>query len=420
MSARRVLTGGTLVTMDARATVHQADLLIEDGRIAAVGSGFEDAERVDCRGRLVLPGFVQTHVHLAQAAFRGLAEETDLLTWLERKIWPFEALHTPESLAASARLGVEELVRTGTTTLCDMGSVVHPEAIAEVVGETGVRAVVSKLLMDAQAGAPATLLERPEAALAAARALFEKYDGTAGGRLRVALAPRFVLSCSRELLSGVARLSAELDALVHTHLNESQREGEAVRARVGMGAVDFLDGLGLLNERLVAAHGVWFTDKELRLVADRGARVTHCPSANLKLASGIADVRRLRDAGIPVGLGADGLPCNNRADVFSEMRLAGLLSRYLRGPEALGSLDVVRLATSEGARVLGWEGEIGSLEVGKAADLVVLDASDASGRVTPGADLYDAIVYQYSAAQVRAVMVQGKDLPCSTPSATRA
>jgi cytosine/adenosine deaminase-related metal-dependent hydrolase len=418
VSKRLVLGGGTLVTMDARATVREADLLVEDGRIAALGSGFEDAQRVDCRGRLVLPGFIQTHVHLAQASFRGLAEETDLLVWLERKIWPLEASHTPDSLAASARLGIEELVHSGTTTLCDMGSVVHPEAIAAVVRETGVRAIVSKLLMDAQEGAPAALLETPQAALAAARSLFEKYDASAGGRLRVALAPRFVLSCSRDLLGGVARLAAELDALVHTHLNESRREGEAVRARVGMGAVDYLDQLGLLNERLVAAHGVWLSEEELGLVARRGARITHCPSANLKLASGIADVRRLRDAGVLVGLGSDGLPCNNRADVFSEMRLAGLLSRHLRGAEALSSLDIVRLATSDGARVLGWEEEIGTLEVGKAADLVVLDASDVSGRVTPGADLYDALVYQYSAAQVRGVYVQGKELACSTRPTT--
>lgn len=408
MTERLALVGGTLVTMDAQATVREADLLLEGGRIAALGGGFEDARRVDLRGRLVLPGFVQTHVHLAQAAFRGLAEETDLLVWLERKIWPFEASHTPETLAASARLGIEELLRTGTTTICDMGSVVHPEAIAEAVRESGLRGVVSKLLMDAQDGAPPALLEPAGVGLASARALYEKYDGAAGGRLRVALAPRFVLSCSRTLLEGVARLSAELDAIVHTHLNESRGELEAVRARLGLGAVEYLDQLGLLNERLVAAHGVWFTDEELARLAGRGARVTHCPSANLKLASGITDVRRLRDAGVVVGLGADGLPCNNRADVFSEMRLAGLLSRHLRGGEALASLQIVRMATSDGAKVLGWDDEIGSLEVGKSADLVVLDASDSSGRITPGADLYDALVYQYSAAQVREVWVAGE------------
>ena len=408
MSRRLALQNGTLVTMDAGDTVRRADLLVEDGRIAAIGGPFEDAESVDCSGRLVLPGFVQTHIHLAQAGFRGLAEEVDLLVWLRDKIWPFEAAHTPDTLADSARLGVAELLRTGTTTICDMGSVGHPEVIAEVVQETGLRAVVSKLLMDAQEGAPEALLEKREAGIAGARELFARYDGGASGRLRVALAPRFILSCSRSLLEDVALVAAELDTLVHTHLNESQSELEAVTERIGYGAVEYLDRLGLLNERLVAAHGVWFQDEEVQLLAERGVRITHCPSANLKLASGICDAQRLRSAGIRVGLGADGMPCNNRADVFEEMRLAGLLSRNLRGGEALTAREIVRMATIDGARVLDWDDEIGSLEVGKQADLVVLEASDTAGRILPGADLFDALVYQYSAQQVRSVYVDGE------------
>ena len=408
MSKRLVLTNGTLVTMDAGDTIRRADLLVEDGRIAAIGSGFEDAEHVDCEGRLVLPGFVQTHVHLCQAGFRGLAEEVDLLVWLREKIWPFEAAHTPETLADSARLGVSELLRTGTTTICDMGSVRHPEVIADVVAESGLRAVVAKLLMDSQEGAPKALLEKRADGLASARDLHGRYDGAAGGRLRVAVAPRFVLSCSRALLEETARLSAELDMLVHTHLNESQGELAAVTERIGYGGVEYLDRLGLLNDRLVAAHGVWFQDEELHLLAERGVRITHCPSANLKLASGICDVKRLRTAGVTVGLGADGMACNNRADVFEEMRLAGLLSRHLRGREALTARQIVRMATVEGARVLDWDGQIGSLEVGKQADLVVLDASDTAGRILPGADVFDALVYQYSAQQVRRVYVAGE------------
>lgn len=397
-----------LVTLDASSTIRQGDLLIEDGRIAALGGPFDGAERVDCAGALVVPGFVQAHVHLCQALFRGLAEETDLLVWLERKIWPLEAAHTSRSLAASARLGLLEAVRAGTTTVCDMGSVRHADALAEVVRESGVRAVVSKLLMDVGNGVPAALLEAPEEGLAGARTLFERYQGAGDGRLSVALAPRFVLSASRELLEGVARASQDWGALVHTHLNESRLEVESTERALGRSTVSYFDEIGLLSERLVAAHGVWFAEGERERLAARGAGIVHCPSANLKLGSGLCDVRALRDAGVTVALGADGLPCNNRSDPFAEMRLAGLVSRALRGNEALTAEEVVRMATIEGARALGLEAEIGSLEVGKRADLVVIDTTGSEGELLVGTEPYAAIVYQMSAQRVRAVAVDGR------------
>jgi 5-methylthioadenosine/S-adenosylhomocysteine deaminase len=405
---RITFSGGTLVTLDPEGTVRRADLLVEDGRIVDIGGPYPDAETVDCEEALILPGFVQSHVHLCQALFRGLAEETDLLTWLERKIWPLEAAHTPESLSASTRLGLLEMLHSGTTTLCDMGSVPHAAVLAEVVEASGLRAVVSKLLMDSQQGAPAPLLENAERGMADAGRLFDRFHGAASGRLRVAVAPRFVLSCSRELFEKVASFSRERGALVHTHINESRREVETTEELLGQPTVSYFDSLGLLSERLVAAHGLWFHDEERQLLGERGARIVHCPSANLKLASGVCDVRALREAGVVVALGADGLPCNNRADAFVEMRLAGLLSRNLRHEASLSAEEVVRMATLEGARALGLEAEIGSLEVGKRADLVVLSTQGTGGALLPHTDPYEAIVYQYSAEQVRTVAVDGK------------
>ena len=410
VTKRIILQGGTLITLDQKSAIRRADLLIEDDRIAEIGGEYHDGELIDCRDKLILPGLVQAHVHLCQALFRGLAEETDLLSWLSEKIWPLEAAHSRESLATSSRLGLLEMIRSGTTTICDMGSLAYPEAIAEVVKETGVRAVVSKLLMDTQEGAPGTLLEPAREGMAAAQELHDQFHGKENGRIRVAVAPRFVLSCSRELLEQVARFSEEREALVHTHLNESQREVESTEKMLGQPTVAYFDSLGLLNPRFVAAHGVWLNDKERLLLAERGANIVHCPTTNLKLASGICDTRALMDAGVTVGLGSDGLPCNNRADGFSEMRTAGLVSRYLRGPESLSSKEIVRMATIGGARALGLEREIGSLEPGKKADLTVLRSEGAEGVLLPHSDPYDALVYQFSSSQVVHVFVDGKPI----------
>ena len=405
-----IFHGGTVVALDGAGTVRRADIRVEDGVLRAIGGPFDEpgAQRVDCTGALVLPGFVQTHVHLSQALFRGLAEEADLLLWLSRKIWPLEAAHDAASLVASARLGLAEMVRTGTTTICDMGAMAHADVLAETVEASGVRAVVSRLLMDQGDGVPAALVEPAERGLADARRLSERFDGAGGGRLRVALAPRFVLSCSRELLAAVAQRSRDTGCLVHTHLNESKNEMAATERALGRGAVPYFDELGLLSERFVAAHGVWLSAEERATLAARGARLTHCPSANLKLASGVCDAKALLDAGITVGLGADGIPCNNRADAFEEMRLAGLLSRYLHGESGLSSERIVRMATIEGARALGLDAITGSIEVGKRADLVVVDATGTGGTVLAGGDLYDALVYQMSAERVRAVCADGR------------
>ncbi len=408
-----VYAGATLVTMDPKRSVLEGDLRIEGGRITGVGGPFRDgpasgAVRVDCKGTFIVPGFVQTHVHLCQALFRGLAEETDLLDWLKDKIWPLEAAHDAQSLGCSARLALIEAIRNGTTTLLDMGTVRHTDAIDVAASESVIRVSLGKALMDTGDGVPDHLREPTLAALTEAEALIRRWHGQANGRLSANLSPRFILSCTRDLWQGVRRLSEQYDLPVHTHINESPGEIAAIERVVGTSAVSFFDGVGILNERFVGAHGVWLTDLERRLLAERGARVTHCPTSNFKLASGACDVRALRDAGVVVGLGADGAPCNNRIDPFAEMKLAGLVSRYLRRDRALSAEDVVALATIEGARVLRREDTIGSLEIGKAADFVVVEASGAAESPMTGTDPYTALVYQTTHAAVRTVVCDGQ------------
>ncbi|MGH7726583.1 MAG: amidohydrolase family protein [Candidatus Eiseniibacteriota bacterium] len=413
MSTTTTYAGATLITMDAQRSIVEGDLRIEGGRITGVGGPFRDRPatggvRVDCRGTYIVPGFIQTHVHLCQALFRGLAEETDLLDWLKDKIWPLEAAHDAESLGYSARIALIEAIRNGTTTMLDMGTVRHTDAIAEAASESGIRVSLGKALMDTGEGVPEHLREPTLAALTEAEALIRRWHGTSEGRISANLSPRFILSCTRDLWLGVRRLSEQYDLPVHTHINESPGEISAIERVVGTSAVSYFDALGILNERFVGAHGVWLTDLERRLLAERGARVTHCPTSNFKLASGACDVRALRDAGVVVGLGADGAPCNNRIDPFAEMKLAGLVSRYLRHSHALSAEEVVALATIEGARTLRLDDTIGSLEVGKAADFVVVEASGAAESPMSGTDPYTALVYQTTHAAVRTVVCNGQ------------
>ena len=353
------LTSATILTMnDARAVV-AGDLSIRDGRIAAVGAvdpSWRHDRVIDVGGALVLPGFVQTHVHLCQTLFRGLADDRPLLSWLRERVWPLEAAHDARSLAASARLAAAELLLGGTTTVLTMETVHDTDAVFEALAPTGLRAVVGKCLMDAAEGAPARLHEPAARGLDAAAALARRWHGAAGGRLSAAIAPRFAVSCSQALLEGAAGLAREAGLLVHTHAAEQQDEVALVRARTGVANVEYLARTGLASPRLCLAHCVWVDDRELDLMAGHDVKVLHCPGSNLKLGSGIAPVPEMRRRGISVSLGADGAACNNRLDMFAEMRLAATLQAMRRGPGTLTAADALWMATREGARALGLRG----------------------------------------------------------------
>ena len=409
-----VVRGATVVAMDAERRVAREDVLITDGRIAAMGPRLEvpPATRVlDATGLHVFPGFIQGHVHLGQALFRGLAENRELLSWLRDRIWPLEAAHTEESAYWSAMLGAADCLLSGTTTVQEFGLVRGMEGVFRAIRDSGLRAVAGKCLMDSGDGVPPTLLEDPKASLEEAEALFRRWDGAEEGRIRGEINPRFLLSCSRELWEGTAALAGRLGAPVHTHLLESRREEEAARERLGMGQVEFLDRTGILDTDFRVAHGVWLTDWHLEILAGRRMTVVHCPSANLKLGSGIADLPFLRSQeNLAVGIGSDGAPCNNDMDVLEEMRLAALLQQWKNGPGSFTARETLELATIEGARALGLESEIGSLEPGKRADLVVLDLGRPATFGAEAVSVYDRVVYAAGRDAVRWVVVDGEIL----------
>jgi 5-methylthioadenosine/S-adenosylhomocysteine deaminase len=406
-----VIRNATIVTMNDRLDVVEGAVVVRDGRIASVGPEAEGRADtvIDGSGAYLLPGFVQTHVHLCQTLFRGLADDMPLLEWLRRRVWPLEAAHTPASLRASTRLAACDLIRGGTTTVLTMETVHDTDVVFETLAGIGLRAVVGKCMMDSDHNVPARLLERTSASIDESLALKRRWDGAAGGRLRAAFAPRFAVSCSRELLEAVASLSARENTLVHTHASESRDEVEVVRALSGGHSnLEYLAHTGLATPRLCTAHCVWVTDREQEMLAEREVKVLHCPGSNLKLGSGVAPVVEMRQRGISVSLGADGAACNNRLDMFEEMRLAATLQAMRRAPGALTAREALWMATREGARALGLDAEIGSIEPGKRADLILVDRRGV--HVAPDPDPWSTLVYAATAADVRVTMVDGRVL----------
>jgi 5-methylthioadenosine/S-adenosylhomocysteine deaminase len=386
------------------------DVSIRDGRIAALGTvpdGPHD-RIVDAAGDWLLPGFVQTHVHLCQTLFRGFADDLSLLSWLRERIWPMEAAHTAASLAASARLAAAELLRSGTTAVLTMETVHETDAVCEAIVESGLRATIGKCMMDlADPRVPLRLREATNQSIDESVALHARWHGAAEGRLRIALAPRFALSCSRGLLEAVAAISSRDNVIVHTHAAESRDESAQVRERTGLENIPYLVATGLGSPRLCAAHCVWVDDAAQRLLHEHGIHVLHCPGSNLKLGSGIAPVVELRARGIPVSLGADGAACNNRLDMFDEMRACAGLQAVRRGPGALVARDIVSMATRDGARALGLADEIGSVQSGKRADLIVVRRP---AYLPADVDPYSSLVYSTRGTDVRMAMVDGEIL----------
>ena len=409
-----VLRGGRVVTMDAKRRIVDADVLIDGGRIKSIGKlerrevGTSKPTTVDCKGLIVLPGLVQAHIHLCQTLFRGLADDLSLESWLAQRIWPMEAAHTEESIYWSAMLGAAELLLGGTTAILDMETVRHTGSAFAALEEIGIRATAGKCLMDAPEN-PASLREKTDKALTESAELCARWHGAADGRLRYCFAPRFAPSCTGPLLRAVSDLAAQSGAMIHTHAAETPVELEIVKRATGHDEIAYLDSVGISGPRSALAHCVWVDREAIGRLARQQTNVVHCPSSNLKLGSGIAPIPEMLAAGCCVGLGADGAACNNRLDGFTEIRLAALIQKPRLGPEALPAIQALELATLGGARALGLESEVGSIEVGKRADITVLDLGAPHAQPDHD-DLISRIVYSACASDVRHVLVDGRQV----------
>jgi 5-methylthioadenosine/S-adenosylhomocysteine deaminase len=409
MTESLLIKAATIITLDGGNQVFEGDVFVEGGRISAIGEsligGQYSGAIIEARGRVLLPGFVQTHIHLCQTLFRGAADDLALIDWLTMRIWPMEAAHTAESVSASARLGIAELIRGGTTCALTMETVNHTEEVFAAVEESGFRATVGKCMMDKGDDLPAALREQTEASIADSLALLDRWHGAAGGRIRYCFAPRFAVSCTRELLGRVSELSRERGVIVHTHASENKDEIEIVERETGQRNIEYLNECGLTAPNVVLAHCVHLNNSEMEILSRTGSHVAHCPSSNLKLGSGLAPIVHLLERKISVSLGADGAPCNNRLDMFTEMRTAALIQKAIHGADALPAPTILRMATIDGARALGLDKEIGSIEVGKRADLTLLNLEVL--HTTPHPDPVSTIVYAAEASDVETVIIDG-------------
>jgi len=408
MSKTTLIKNALIVTMDEQRRLLRGNIFIKDNLIAEIPappSRVHADEIIEAEKYLVTPGFIQTHVHLCQTLFRNYADDLLLLDWLQKKIWPYEAGHTRQTLGLSARLGIAELFKGGTSTILDMGTVSHQDAIFEAMHQSGIRGYSGKTMMD-YGKYPAGLGETTESSLSESHRLAEKWHETSGGRLRYAFAPRFAVSCSEKLLIETKKLSKDFDTLYHTHASENLEEIRLVEKRFGMRNIQLFQKLGLADDHLCLAHCIWTDESERKILSDRQVRVLHCPSANLKLGSGIAPVPEYLRQGINVSLGADGAPCNNNLDIFTEMRLAALIQKPAHGPEVMPAEQVLAMATIEGARALHIENEIGSIEPGKKADICFI--RNEVVHALPYENVYARLVYASKSPDVEHLMIDGQ------------
>lgn len=405
-----LIKNGTLVTMNSRREVIKADILVENDCIADIApeiTGLAD-EIIDAHNKLVIPGLIQTHTHLCQTLFRGLADDMELLDWLKLRIWPLEASHDEESLYYSAMLGASECLLGGTTAVIDMGTVYHTDSVFNAVKNIGIRYLGGKCMMDSGDEVPASLMDSTDNAIQESLDLYDKWDGQDHGRINYAFCPRFVPSCTDHLLTETQKLSSRYNIPIHTHAAENISETTLVQEKKGMRNLIFLDKLGLCNERLIVAHCIHIDEREMEILKATGSNPVHCPSSNLKLASGLAKIPELLKRGINVSIGADGAPCNNNLDMFWEMRLTALIHKPENGPRAMPAEQVFELSTIRGAKAMGKEDLIGSLEIGKKADIVLVNLSNWHTLPMSAANVYSHLVYQAKSSDVFAAIVNGK------------
>jgi len=402
-----IVSGGTVVTMDgARHVIENGAIAIKAGRIEAIGRANEIDQRyaarevINATGKVVVPGLINGHTHVPMTLFRGLADDLDLQEWLTKYIFPAEAKNvTEEFVRVGTRLGLAEMIRGGTTTYCDM--YYFEDAIADETSKAGMRAVLGETVIDFAVADNKTNAE----AMAYVESFVKKWEGNA--LIVPAIAPHAPYTVSEEHLQAVRAFSDRTGAPIVTHISETKREvDDSIKAK-GASPIDYLNRIGFLNNRVIAAHVVWPTEEELSLLKKLGVGIVHNPQSNMKLASGVAPVPEMLKEDLPVGLGTDGAASNNDLNLWEEMDTAAKLHKLIsRDPKVVNAQEAFEMATIRGARALHLEKEIGSIEKGKRADLVVVDLDDLNQ--TPYYNIYSDLVYATKAADVRTVIVEGR------------
>jgi len=413
---------GTLITIDAqRRIITDGALVAQDGRIVAVGKTkelrkrFPAEPRTDLRGRVVTPGLVNTHIHLAQAMIRGCADDMELLNWLGKRVWVLQGNYTEEDGRASAELCILEMLKSGTTAFVEsmLAGRYGFDGIAEVVIRSGIRAALSKIVMDVATYAAKDnwmhpgMIEDRETTLRDTLAMYDKWNGAGDGRLAVWFGPRTPGGVTPELYREISALARERNMGVTVHLAEVQADRRYLKEEHGQRPAEFAEAVGLVGPNVLLVHTVWMDAHDIDILARTDTNVSHNPASNAKLASGIAPIPEMLAAGVNVGLGTDGGPSNNTYDLVREMRLASYLHKVRTlDPLVMPAETVLEMATINGAKAMGLEEEIGSLEVGKQADFVVFDLD--KPHVTPGVNPVSTLAYAATGTDVNTVVIAGQ------------
>lgn len=409
-----VVRGGFVLTMDDSMTIHfPGSVAVSRDRIVAVGSTKEldtniRAEKIlDATGQVVMPGLINTHTHLGMGYLRGMGDGMTLYDWRSKITVPVRSHAVAEDNYATTMVGCVESIRGGVTTVCD--TIDYLPAAAAAVKETGIRAIISLHMNDEN-----DVLKSDEL-IQETKLRFEQFHDTAEGRIRLMVAVHAPYSCSEKLLKGARELADHYMTGLNMHLAESLDEEKEILAHYGLSPTQYAESIGLLGPDLLAAHFVWVSDTDIQIAAKHGIKIAHNPASNLKLASGISPVPKLLQNGIVVGLGTDSSVSSNRLDIFEAMKLASLIHNGVtHDPLAITPYQVLKMATCDGARAIGLDRMIGSLEVGKKADFITIDFRDKS-HLTPHffevpENIISHLVYAIQSSDVRYVVINGRVL----------
>jgi cytosine/adenosine deaminase-related metal-dependent hydrolase len=417
-----IFNNATIITINPRREIiTNGALVVEGQKITAVGKSreirdqFAGQQVIHCNGNVIMPGLIDTHVHTAQAMLRGCADDLTLLDWLGKRVWVLQGNYTEEDGRASAQLCTLEMIKSGTTAFieCMLAERYGFDGVAEVIVQSGMRAAIGKIIMDQPSYGKVKsfmhpgMVEDGETSLHNTLAAFDKWNGAADGRIQVWFGPRTPGGVTPEIYDEVSRLARERNMGITIH-NSEVKEDQAFASGQGFrSAVEFIHAHGLLGPRTVLAHCVWTDDGDWKLLAETGTHVAHNPASNAKLASGIAPINGMLTSGVNVALGCDGGPSNNTYDMLRDMRLASYLAKLREeSPTVVPAETVMEMATINGAKALGLEDQIGSIEAGKRADFILINMD--APHLTPAWDPVSTIAYAAVGTDVDTVVIDGR------------
>ena len=397
----------TIVTQNSeRQIIKNGAILIEDKKIIDLGATgkiekkYAKAKKriINGKNQVVIPGLINAHTHAAMTILRGFADDMPLKEWLEQKIWPAEAKLKPADIYRGSKLACQEMLQSGTTAFFDMYW--HPESIIKAIGETGIRGFVGPLIIN---------LGAIKISPAQIEKTYNKLRPEISDKIKITIAPHSIYTVPKETLIWCKKFADEKNLLIHIHLSETENEVSECEKKHNLGPVEYLEKIGFLGDNVVAAHGCWLNDKEIKILAKRKVSVAHCPTSNLKLVSGVMPLSKLLKAGVNVALGTDGSSSNNNLDMLEEMKIAALIHKWNeKDPAVADAQTILDLATINGAKALKMDKEIGSIDIDKKVDIVIINFDQP--HLQPCHGVISNLVYSAQGGDVSAVIVNGEVL----------